>query len=70
MDERVSSYREIVEGSRISSADEFLGEDDLTQESAQYYPSQSANSLLRIYFEINSANYLDANHPTTIFSAE
>ena len=70
IDERVSSDRKIVEGSRISSADEFLGEDDLTQEWDRYYPSQSANSLMRIYFEINPPTYLGANHPTTIFSAD
>ena len=35
----------------------------------RYYPSHSAKSLLREFFELNSPTHLDFSHPTTSFSA-
>ena len=36
----------------------------------KYYPSQSAISLLKAFFEHNSPTHLDATHQTTSFSAD
>ena len=36
----------------------------------KYYPSQSAKSLLRDFFELNPPTHLDPIHPTTSFSAD
>ena len=36
----------------------------------KYYPSQSAKSLLKDFFELNPPTHLDPGHPTTSFSAD
>ena len=36
----------------------------------KYYPSQSARSLLRVFFEHNPPTHFDATHQTTSFSAD
>ena len=36
----------------------------------KYYPSQSAKSLLKDFFELNPPTHLDPSHPTTSFSAD
>ena len=36
----------------------------------KYYPSQSAKSLLKDFFEHNAPTHLDATHQTTSFSAD
>ena len=36
----------------------------------KFYPSQSAKSLLKDFFEHNQSTRLDASHQTTSFSAD
>ena len=46
-----------------------LGQEAAAEEKTRYYPSQSAKSLLKEYFELNPLTYLDPSHATTSFSA-
>ena len=43
---------------------------DANAERTKYYPSQSAESLLKDFFELNPPTHLDATHQTTSFSAD
>ena len=43
---------------------------DANAERTKYYPSQSAKSLLKNFFELNPPTHLDATHQTTSFSAD
>ena len=45
-------------------------EERVGAEKNRYYPSQSAKSLLKDFFELNPPTHLDPSHPTTSFSAD
>ena len=55
---------------RIPPVDEMPLEETTTRERTKYYPSQSAKSLLKGYFELNPPTQLDPSHATTSFSAD
>ena len=55
---RVPQVESIAEGERVGA------------EKSRYYPSQSAKSLLKDFFELNPPTHLDPSHPTTSFSAD
>ena len=72
-DERIVGVRVGSRGEgmvRIPPVDEMLGQEVAAKERTRYYPSQSAKSLLKEYFEKNSPTHLDLSHPTTSFSAD
>ena len=54
---------------RIPPVEMFL-QGATAKEKSKYYPSQSAKSLLKEYFELNPLTHLDPNHATTSFSAD
>ena len=41
-----------------------------SKQKTKYYPSQSTNSLLKVYLELNPTTHLDPGHVTTSFSAD
>ena len=55
---------------RIPPVDDMLGQEVAAKERTRCYPSQSAKSLLKEYFEMNPPTHLDPRHPTTSFSAD
>ena len=55
---------------RIPPVEEMLLEETTTKERTKYYPSQSAKSLLKEYFELNPPAHFDVSHATTSFSAD
>ena len=63
----LSSGGGIVRVPRVESIVEQKG---VGGEKSRYYPSQSAKSLLRVFFELNPQAHLDPGHPTTSFSAD
>ena len=72
-EERFVGVREDAEGEgkvRVPPVDEVVGRDFSAKGRTKYYPSQSAKSLLKDCFELNTPTYLDPSHPTTSFSAD
>ena len=55
---------------RIPPVDWMFLQEAMTKERTKLYPSQSAKSLLKEYFELNSPTHLDPSHATTSFSAD
>ena len=55
---------------RIPPVEGMLSEETTTKERTKYYPSQSAKSWLKEYFELNPPTHLDPSHATTSFSAD
>ena len=55
---------------RIPPVEEMFLQESSTKERTKYYPSQSAKSLLKEYFDLNLPTYLDPSHATTSFSAD
>ena len=55
---------------RGSQVDQIIGQEAIPKERTKYYLSQSANSLLKDFFELNPPTHLDPIHPTTSFSAD
>ena len=71
--------QELVPDSHVVSSDGMVrvptvgssgGLPDANAVRTKYYPSQSAKSLLKDFFEHNPPNHLDAAHLTTSFSAD
>ena len=54
----------------ISQAQEMFRQEKKKGERSGYYPSQSAKSFLKDYFEYNPPTQLDPSHPTTSFSVD
>ena len=54
----------------IPTVKEMFLQQATTKERTKYYPSQSAKSLLKEYFELNSPTHLDPSHATTSFNAD
>ena len=72
-DERFVGTRLGEEGEgvvRVPPVDEMFEQEATTKERTKYYPSQSAKSLLKEYFELNPPTHLDPSHATTSFSAD
>ena len=55
---------------RVPTVVSSAGLPDATAARTKYYPSQSAKSLLKDFFELNPPTHLDAMHHTTSFSAD
>ena len=54
----------------VPQVESIVEEERVGAEKSRYYPSQSANSLLKDFFELNSPTHLDPSHLTTNFSAD
>ena len=55
---------------RVPQVETIVEEERVGAEKCRYYPSQSAKSLLKDFFELNPPTHLDPSHPTTSFSAD
>ena len=55
---------------RVPQVEAIVEEEKVGAEKSRYYPSQSAKSLLKYFFELNPPTQLDPSHPTTSFSAD
>ena len=55
---------------RVPQVESIVEEERVGAEKSRYYPSQSAQSLLKDFFELNPPTHLDPSHPTTSFSAD
>ena len=55
---------------RIPPVDELFRQEAIPKERTKYYPSQSANILMKNFFERNPTTHLDSSHPTTSFNAD
>ena len=55
---------------RVPQVESIDGEGRVGAERIRYYPSQSAKSLLKDFFELNPPTHLDPSHQTTSFSAD
>ena len=55
---------------RVPTVGSSGGLPDANFERTKYYPSQSATSLSKDFFELNPPTHLDATHQTTSFSAD
>ena len=55
---------------RVPRVESIVEEERVGAEKSRYYPSQSAKSLLKEFFELNPPTHLGPSHPTTSFSAD
>ena len=55
---------------RVLPVADFFSQEDIPKERTRYYPSQSAKSSLKFFFEIVSPTHLDPSHSTKRFSAD
>ena len=55
---------------QVPQVESIVEEEKVGAEKSRYYPSQSAKSLLKNFFELNPPTHLDPSHPTTSFSAD
>ena len=55
---------------RVPQVESIVEQERVGGEKSRYYPSQSANSLLRDLFELNPPTHLDPSHTTTSSSAD
>ena len=55
---------------RVPRVESIVEEERVGVEKSRYYPSQSAKSLLKDFFELNPPTHLDPSHPTTGFKAD
>ena len=55
---------------RVPRVESIVEQEGVGGEKSRYFPSQSATSLLKDFFELNPPIYLDPSHPTTSFSAD
>ena len=72
-DERDGGLFELAWGGgmvRVPRVESIVEEERVGAEKSRYYPSQSAKSLLKDFFELNPPTHLDPSHPTTSYSAE
>ena len=72
-DERDGGLSELPSGDgmvRVPQVDSIVDQGRVGGEKGRYYPSQSAKSLLKDFFELNPPTHLDPSHPTTSFSAD
>ena len=72
-DERDGGLFELSSGGGmvcVPGVESIVEEERVGTEKSKYYPSQSAKSLLKDFFELNPPTHLDPSHPTTSFSAD
>ena len=70
-DERDGGLFELASGMvRVPRVESIVEEEKVGVEKSRFYPSQSAKSLLKDFFELNPSTHLDPSHPTTSFSAD
>ena len=72
-DERDGGLYELSSGDgmvRVPRVESIVEQEGVGGEKNRYYPSQSAKSLLKDFFELNPPTQLDPSHPTTGFSAD
>ena len=72
-DERDGGLFELASGDgmvRVPQVESIVEEERVGAEKSRYYPSQSAKSLLKDFFELNPPTHLDPSHLTTSFSAD
>ena len=72
-DERDGGLFELSSGNgmvRVPQVESIVEEERVGAERRRYYPSQSAKSLLKDFFELNPPAHLDPGHPTTSSSAD
>ena len=70
-DERDGGLFEMASGMvLVPRVGSIVEEERVGVEKSRYYPSQSAKSLLKDFFELNPPTPLDPSHPTTSFSAD
>ena len=72
-DERDGGLFELASGDgmvRVPRVESIVEEERVGAEKIRYYPSQSAKSLLKDFFELNPPTHLDPSHPTTSFKAD
>ena len=55
---------------RVPQVEAIVEEEKVGAEKSRFYPSQSAKSLLKGFFDLNPLTHLDPSHPTTSFSAD
>ena len=55
---------------RVPQVEAIVEEEKIGAEKSRYYPSQSAKSLIKDFFELNPPTHLDPSHPTTSFDAD
>ena len=72
-DERDGGLFELASGDgmvRVPQVESVVEKERVGAEKSRYYPSQSAKSLLKDFFELNPPTHLDPSHPTTFCSAD
>ena len=72
-DDRDGELYELSSGDgivRVPPVESIVEQGRFGGEKSRYYPSQSADSLLKDFFELNLPTHLDLSHPTTSFSAD
>ena len=72
-DERDGGLFELSSGDgmvRLPQVETIVEQGRVGGEKSRYYPSQSAKSLLKDFFELNPPTHLDPSHPTTSFSED
>jgi len=55
---------------RVPPVESIAEREGVSRGKEKYYPSQSAESLLKDFFELNPPTHLDPSHPTTSFIAD
>ena len=72
-DERDGGLFELSSGDgmvRVPRVESIVEEKRVGGEKSRYYPSQSAKSVLKDFFELNPPTHLGPSHPTNSFSAD
>ena len=70
-DERDGGLFELASGMvRVPRVESIVEEERVGTEKSRYYPSQSAKSLLKDFFELKPPTHLAPSHPTTSFRAD
>ena len=55
---------------RVPPVESIVEQEGVRGVKSKYYPSRSAKSLLKDFFELNPPSHLDPSHPTTSFGAD
>ena len=55
---------------RVPRVESIVEQEGVGGQKSRFYPSQSAKSLLKVFFELNPPTHLDPSHPITSFSAD
>ena len=72
-DDRDGGLYEFLSGDgmvRVPTVESIAEQEKLVGGKDRYYPSQSAKTLLKDFFELNPPKHLDSSNPTTSFSSD